>query len=74
MSETNTDSRKEPASQLPVAVRVLGWASLLNDSASEMVYALLPHFLLQTLGGNRFHVGLIEGCADATASLLKIWM
>jgi MFS family permease len=74
LSETSTDSRKEPASQLPVAVRVLGWASLLNDSASEMVYALLPHFLLQTLGGNRFHVGLIEGCADATASLLKIWM
>ena len=68
------DAEKAEPASLPVTVRVLGWASLLNDCASEMVYALLPHFLMQFLAGNRFLLGLIEGCADATASLLKIWM
>lgn len=71
---SNPVAGKHEPSRLPLTVKVLGWASLLNDSASEMVYALLPHFLLQFLAGNRFLLGLIEGCADATASLLKIWM
>ena len=72
--DSATKTNDSRARGLPQTVKVLGWASLLNDSASEMVYALLPHFLLQLLKGNRFHLGLIEGCADATASLLKIWM
>jgi hypothetical protein len=42
----------------------LGLASLLNDTASEMIYPLLPHFLLTVLLGNRFHLGVIEGAAD----------
>ena len=71
---SNQEAGKTEPSRLPATVKALGWASLLNDSASEMVYALLPHFLLQFLAGNRFLLGLIEGCADATASLLKIWM
>lgn len=67
-------NEKSVTETLPRTVKVLGWASLLNDSASEMVYSLLPHFLLQTLGGNKFHLGVIEGLADATASLLKLRM
>jgi MFS family permease len=58
---------------LPRNVKVLGLASLLNDIASEMIYPLLPQFLLAVLGGNRVHLGLIEGMADSTASLLKLW-
>src|SRR5207237_1346786 len=57
----------------PRNVKVLGGASLLNDVASEMVYPLLPAFLLTTLGGNRFQLGLIEGAADSAASVLKLW-
>lgn len=57
---------------LPWNVRLLGWASLVNDIASEMVYPLLPLFLMTGLGGNRFHLGIIEGIADAVASLLKL--
>lgn len=58
---------------LPRSVKVVGLASLLNDTASEMIYPLLPHFLLTVLIGNRFHLGVIEGIADAVASFLKLW-
>ena len=59
--------------RLPRNVKVLGLASLLNDTASEMIYPLLPHFLLTVLLGNRFHLGVIEGVADAVASFVKLW-
>ncbi|MGV3486631.1 MAG: MFS transporter [Planctomycetaceae bacterium] len=61
------------AKRLPRNVKVLGGASLLNDTASEMIFPLLPTFLLTLLGGNRFYLGLIEGAADSIASLLKLW-
>jgi MFS family permease len=47
--------------------------SLLNDVASEMIFPLMPQFLLAVLGGNRFHLGIIEGVADSVSSLLKLW-
>jgi hypothetical protein len=52
---------------------VLGLASLLNDIASEMIFPLLPNFLLTVLLGNRFYLGVIEGAADSVASFLKLW-
>jgi hypothetical protein len=58
---------------LPRNVKVLGLASLLNDTASEMIFPLLPSFLLTVLPGNRFYLGVIEGAADSVASLLKLW-
>jgi MFS family permease len=51
----------------------LGLASLLNDIASEMIFPLLPHFLLTVLHGDRLKLGAIEGAADSVASLLKLW-
>jgi hypothetical protein len=54
-------------------VKVLGLASLLNDIASEMIFPLLPCFLLTVLLGNRFSLGVIEEAADSVASLLKLW-
>ena len=62
-----------PNRALPRNVRILGLASLLNDTASEMIFPLLPSFLLTILGGNRFYLGVIEGVADSVASLLKLW-
>ena len=59
--------------KLPGNVKLLGAASLLNDIASEMIYPLMPQFLIAVLGGNRFHLGIIEGFADSVASLLKLW-
>ena len=52
-------------------VIILGFVSLLNDSASEMIYPLLPVFITATLGASPVVVGLIEGGADALASILK---
>jgi len=57
--------------KLPSAVVALGVVSLLNDSASEMIYPLLPAFLA-TLGAGPGALGFIEGVADATAGLLKV--
>ena len=57
---------------LPRTVIVLGLVSLLNDTASEMIAPLLPLFLTATLGAGPAVVGLVEGLAEATASLLKL--
>ena len=59
--------------RLPRNVKLLGTASLLNDVASEMIYPLMPQFLLTVLGGNRFQLGMIEGVADSVSSLLKLY-
>ncbi len=50
---------------------LLGLTSLLTDISSEMVYPLLPIFLVNTLGATPAILGLIEGVAESTASLLK---
>ena len=58
-------------SRLKPQVILLGLAALLNDSASEMLYPLLPVFLTTTLGATPVVIGLIEGAADGLASILK---
>lgn len=57
---------------IPRTVVVLGLASMLNDTASEMITPLLPLFLTVTLGAGPAAVGLVEGLAEATASILKL--
>jgi MFS family permease len=64
---------RPPASAfLPRTVVVLSCVSLLNDAASEMITPLLPIFLTATLGAGPAVVGLVEGVAEATASVLKL--
>jgi MFS family permease len=69
--------REEPGQarleSLPRNVKVLGWVSFLNDVASEMIFPLLPQFLLTVLGGNRFWLGIIEGIVDSASSIVKLW-
>ena len=57
---------------LPPSVVTLGWVSLLTDFASDMIYPLLPDFLTRTLGAGPAALGLIEGAAEATASVTKM--
>ncbi|GBE35755.1 multidrug resistance protein MdtH [bacterium BMS3Bbin06] len=57
---------------IPSAVIALGFVSLLTDLSSEMIYPLLPVFLTSVLGAGAFAIGLIEGVAEMTASVLKI--
>lgn len=58
--------------RLKPQVILLGFVSMLNDAASEMIYPLLPVFLTSTLGATPLIVGLIEGAADALSSILKL--
>jgi MFS family permease len=57
---------------LPRPVKALGLVSLLNDVSSEMIYPLLPAFLTRTLQAGPAALGVIEGLAEAAASLVKI--
>lgn len=58
---------------LPRTVWLIGLISLVNDSASEMLYPLVPLYLASVLMGGPRMLGLIEGIAEATASLLKLF-
>jgi hypothetical protein len=58
---------------VPRNVRVPGLASLLNDTAGEMISPLPPHFLPTVLLGNRSYLGVIEGRDDAAASFVERW-
>ena len=59
--------------QLPAGVWVLGFVSMLMDISSEMVHSLLPMFLVGTLGVSVLAVGLIEGIAESTALITKVF-
>src|SRR5512134_2639794 len=56
----------------PRAVWLLGWVSLLTDAASEAVYPLLPFFVTSVLGGGPVALGVVEGVAEGTNSVLRI--
>lgn len=61
-----------PRFKMPPTVWALGWVSFFTDVSTEIIYPLLPVFLTVTLGASMAFVGLIEGIAESTASLLKI--
>jgi MFS family permease len=60
-------------SGLPANVVVLGVVSLLTDISSEMIYPLLPLFLTTVLGAGPAFLGIMEGVAESTAALLKLY-
>ena len=59
--------------RLPTTVWALGIVSLLTDVSSELVHALLPLLLAGPLGASMVMIGLIEGMAEATASIVKLF-
>ena len=59
--------------QIPRGVWILGFVSLSMDISSEMIHSLLPLFMVTSLGISAFTVGLIEGAAEATALIVKIF-
>jgi MFS family permease len=61
------------AKRLPAGIWVLGFVSLLMDVSSEMIHALLPVYLTVGLGASTLAVGLIEGIAEATAAITKVF-
>lgn len=50
----------------------LGWVSLFTDMSSQMIFPLIPLFLANVLGVGKEVIGLIEGTAESTASILKV--
>lgn len=58
---------------IPRGVWVLGFVSMLTDISSEMVHSLLPLFMVTVLGTSVLMVGLIEGLAQATALIVKVF-
>ena len=59
--------------QIPGGVWALGFVSLLMDVSSEMIHALLPVYMVTVLGTSVLAVGMIEGIAEATASITKVF-
>jgi MFS family permease len=68
-------SKKSPAlwREIPGGVWALGFVSLLMDVSSEMIHALLPVYLVAVLGTTTLTVGIIEGVAEATAAIVKVF-
>src|SRR6202171_4037159 len=58
---------------IPTGVWALGFVSLLMDLSSEMIHALLPVYLITVLGTSALTIGIIEGIAEATASITKVF-
>jgi MFS family permease len=62
-----------PPARIPRGVWILGFVSLLMDVSSEMIHALLPLYLTVALGASALTVGFIEGVAEATALIVKVF-
>jgi MFS family permease len=60
-------------SAMPRGIWALGFVSLLMDVSSELIHSLLPVFLFTVLGVPALTIGLIEGIAESTASIIKIF-
>jgi MFS family permease len=59
--------------KIPKSVWALGFVSLLMDISSEMIHSLLPLFMVSELGASAVAIGLIEGAAEATALIVKVF-
>lgn len=64
---------KNQRTKIPASIWVLGFVSMLMDISSEMIHSLLPLFMVGTLGASAFAVGLIEGLAESTALIVKVF-
>lgn len=68
-----TSAVNRVADRVPAGVWVLGFVSMLMDISSEMIHSLLPLFMVTTLGASAAMVGLVEGLAESTALIVKVF-
>ena len=71
-NETTTD-RRAGLRAVPRGVWALGFVSLFMDLSSEMIHSLLPVFMVTVLGASAVYVGIVEGIAEAAASITKVF-
>ena len=62
-----------PISKIPRSVWMLGFVSLFMDISSELIHSLLPVFMVTGLGATMLMVGIVEGVAEATALMVKVF-
>ncbi|MGH7269507.1 MAG: MFS transporter, partial [Polyangiaceae bacterium] len=63
---------REKRAGLSPTVILLGFTSLFTDIGTEMIFPLLPLFLVEVLGAGPAYLGMVEGVANTVASLLKL--
>ena len=68
-----TDIASESPGSVPRTVLALGMVSMFMDISSEIIHSLLPVFLVTVLGAGAEAVGLIEGVAEATAMITRVF-
>jgi MFS family permease len=73
MVESCITQTQSVTTTIPKGVWALGFVSLLMDTSSEMIHSLLPVFLTSVLGVSALSVGIIEGIAEATAAISKVF-
>ena len=66
-------SASPPSPRIPRSVWLLGLVSLLMDTSSELIHSLLPVFMVASLGASALAVGAVEGIAESTALIVKIF-
>lgn len=59
--------------RIPRGIWILGFVSLLMDVSSELIHSLLPVFMVTSLGASAFMIGMIEGIAESTALIVKVF-
>jgi MFS family permease len=72
-SKPSTRTRLPAWRTLPTAIWALGFGSLFMDTSSELIHSLLPVFMVSVLGASMVTVGIIEGVAEATAAIVKVF-
>jgi MFS family permease len=70
---TSASMTEQQKQRLPLAIWALGFGSLLMDTSSELVHSLSPVLLVNMLGASVVAVGIIEGVAEGTASVTKVF-
>ncbi|MEA3119597.1 MAG: hypothetical protein QOI13_2867 [Paraburkholderia sp.] len=71
--QTDSTERHNTLRQIPRGIWMLGVVSMFMDISSEIVHSLLPMFLVTTLGASAMIIGLIEGVAEATGLIVKVF-
>jgi MFS family permease len=73
MTSSRDDRRLARLKSIPKSIWALGFVSLFTDVSSELVHSLLPVFMATTLGASMLSVGMVEGIAEATALITKMF-
>lgn len=70
---TKPGAAEAPRARIPAGIWALGFVSLFMDMSSELIHSLLPVFMVSVLGASMLSVGIIEGFAEATACVTKVF-